>query len=73
MSNKHTSNRKPTHAAYHVRGEGESAFWTKIGAAWMHEDQGGLNVSLDLVPVTSTGRIVIRANRADEQSQGESK
>jgi hypothetical protein len=60
------TNRKPTHAVYHVRGEGEKAYWTKIGAAWLHEDKEGLNVSLDFVPLNDTGRLVIRVNKADD-------
>lgn len=60
------TNRKPTHAVYHVRGEGEKAYWTKIGAAWLHEDKEGLNVSLDFVPLNDTGRLVIRVNKPDD-------
>ena len=56
MSNKQQPGRKPTHGVYHIRGEGphgsKSAYWTKIGAAWIHEDGEGLNLSLDLVPCT---------------------
>lgn len=40
MATNQTTNRKPTHDVLHVRGEGKSAYWTKIGAAWTHEDQG---------------------------------
>jgi hypothetical protein len=65
MSNTTKAN-KPTHAVYHLRGEGKSAYWTKIGAAWLHDDKEGLNLSLDLVPVGSTGRLVIRVNKADD-------
>lgn len=70
MANKPTTNRKPSHSVYHVRGEGENAFWTKVGAAWMHDDQGGLNVSLELLPTSDSGRLVIRAVKA-EARQGE--
>ncbi|MBN8813452.1 MULTISPECIES: hypothetical protein [unclassified Sphingomonas] len=27
--------RKPTHRLYRVTGEGQSAIWTRIGAAWL--------------------------------------
>lgn len=68
------TNRKPTHAVYHVRGEGEKAFWTKIGAAWLHEDKEGLNVSLDFVPLNDAGRLVIRVNKAEDgKTQGEAR
>lgn len=67
--------RKPTHAIYHVRGEGKSAYWTRVGAAWIHEDGEGLSLALDFVPVSDAGRLVVRANKADGQqpSQGEAR
>jgi len=49
----------PALIAYHVAERGEKSFWTRIGAAWDHEDGKGLTVQLDLVPV-SAGRIVLR-------------
>lgn len=64
--------RKPTHAVYHVRGEGQKAYWTKIGAAWLHDDKEGLNLTLDFVPLGDTGRLVIRVAKSDDASaQGE--
>ena len=36
MSQPQPKNR-PTHEAYVVDGEGKSATWIKIGAAWPHE------------------------------------
>lgn len=60
------NNRKPTHAVFHVRGEGDKAFWTKIGAAWLHEDKEGLNVSLDYIPLNDAGRLVIRVNKLED-------
>lgn len=52
------TNHRPSHAVYIVEGEGESAFWTKIGAAWSHEDGDGFNLQLSCLPLT--GRLVIR-------------
>lgn len=72
MANQETTNRKPTHDVLHVRGEGKSAYWTKVGAAWLHEDGQGLNLSLEFVPVGSDGRIVIRI-RKDKPAQGENR
>ena len=69
MSNTKT-NRKPSHDVLHVKGEGKGAFWTKIGAAWMHEDQGGLNLQLDFIPTGNDGRLVIKLRR-EKQTQGE--
>lgn len=66
------TSRKPTHDICHVRGEAKNAYWTKIGAAWLHEDGQGLNLSLDFVPVHGDGRLVIRI-RKDKPAQGESK
>ena len=51
--------RPPRLLAYHVAERGEKKFWTRIGAAWDHEDGKGLTVQLDLVPVNG-GRIVLR-------------
>lgn len=55
-----TANRKaPTLIAYGVS-EGENAVWTRIGAAWSHEDRKGINLQLDVIPVGFSGRIVLR-------------
>lgn len=65
-------NRKPTHAVFHVRGkDGQKGFWTKIGAAWLHDDKEGLNLQLDFTPVGDTGRLVIRVNKAEDAATGE--
>jgi hypothetical protein len=58
-------NQKPTHTVYVVEGEGEKAFWTKVGAAWAHEDGQGYNVSLTAMPVN--GRLVVRTAKASEE------
>jgi hypothetical protein len=51
----------PTHNAYLVEGEGDAAFWTRIGAAWAHQDGEGFNITLTAIPVN--GRIVLRAKK----------
>ena len=51
--------RSPAYIAWHVAGNEEKAFWTRIGAAWAHRDGEGLTLQLDLVPVNG-GRIVLR-------------
>lgn len=62
MANGSSSNsKKPTHEAFVVTGEGESAFWTKLGAAWPHDDGKGFNVELIALPVS--GRLVIRERK----------
>ncbi|KAA0069973.1 hypothetical protein CIW50_27780 [Tardiphaga sp. P9-11] len=58
---------KPSHEAFVVSGEGEGAQWTKVGAAWQHEDQKGFNVSL--VPGLSvSGKIVLRVASSSRKS-----
>ena len=54
----------PTHTAFVVEGEGDSATWTDIGALWAHEDSKGFNLKLKAVPVT--GRLVIRQRKERE-------
>lgn len=54
---------RPSHSVYVVEGEGESAYWTKVGAAWRHEDGKGFNISLTCLPLN--GRIVIREPKAE--------
>lgn len=56
----------PALIAFHVTERGDKAFWTRIGAAWNHEDGKGLTLQLDLVPVNG-GRVVLRepAEEAD--------
>jgi hypothetical protein len=62
---------RPTHTVYHVRGKGKDAYWTKVGAAWIHEDGEGMNLSLDFIPVNDAGRLVVRTNKADSQTHRE--
>ena len=49
---------KPTHRIYLVTGQGKSAFWTAIGAAWPNRDGQGFSITLDSVPLQ--GRTVMR-------------
>jgi hypothetical protein len=58
--------RKPTHEAFVVTGEGENAFWTKIGAAWPHEDGKGWNI--DLIAFPLNGRLVVRERKENERA-----
>lgn len=51
--------KKPTHRLYRVTGEGETAIWTPIGAAWPNKDGQGFSLSCDAMPLS--GRIVMRA------------
>ena len=58
-NNDNTAPKSPTHIAYQVRErEGKKGFWTRIGAAWVHGDDLGLNIQLDSIPLD--GRITLR-------------
>ena len=56
---------RPTHTVYVVEGEGDSAFWTKVGAAWRHEDGEGFNITLTALPLN--GRLVVRTAKANDK------
>ena len=59
-----TGGKAPSHVVYQVRDSNQGkGFWTRIGAAWMHNDGKGFNVQLDSVPLD--GRITLRV--ASEQ------
>ena len=51
---------KPTLIAYSVkdaRSADQKAIWTRIGAAWAHENGPGYSIRLDALPID--GRIVL--------------
>lgn len=68
MSRNQTKSRKPSHAVYIVEGEGETAFWTKIGAAWTHEDGDGFNLQLSAMPLS--GRLIVRKPKPQADREG---
>lgn len=49
---------KPTHRLYRVTGDGKSAIWTDIGAAWPNRDGAGFSISCKAIPLE--GRILMR-------------
>jgi len=53
-NNKKNEKQGPALVAYHVReakdGKGKG-FWTRIGAAWPHEDGEGFNVQIEMLPI----------------------
>jgi len=53
--------KKPNHEVFVVTGEGETAFWTKVGGVWPHDDDRGYNVELTALP--ASGRLVIRERK----------
>lgn len=58
MSNTSRDSKRPTHVIWMVNGDKDKARWTRVGAAWLHDDQKGANLKFDAFPVT--GRIVVR-------------
>ena len=60
------SGNAPSHKVYAIEGEGEDAFWTRIGSAWPHKDGKGFNITLSALPVN--GRIVIRQDDAKTET-----
>lgn len=61
----------PSLIAYHVTERGEKSFWTRIGAAWDHEDAKGMTLQLELMPMNG-GRIVLREPADPEVLEEES-
>jgi hypothetical protein len=63
-TNSAPKNNLPTHGVFVVEGEGDKAFWTRVGAAWPHQDGDGFNVTLSAIPLS--GRLVIRTRKEKE-------
>lgn len=62
-----SSKTKPGYEAFVVSQEGSSAYWTKVGAGWKHEDGRGINLSLT-PGLAVTGKIVLREMNADDKT-----
>lgn len=60
---------RPSHGVYIVEGEGDNAYWTKVGAAWPHKDGDGFNIQLTALPID--GRVSIRKLKPQQSSQQE--
>lgn len=58
---------RPSHKAYVIEGEGEKAFWTRIGSAWPNSDGKGFNITLSALPIN--GRVVLREFTEDEEEE----
>lgn len=64
-----TSNpNRPTYNVYAVEGDSQSAFWSRIGAAWKHDDGDGFTITLACVPIN--GRLIVRKPRPHAERQG---
>jgi len=62
-------NKKPTHGVYHVEGEGERKYWTKVGAAWAHNDGDGFSISLNFIPTGTECRLVVRKSKPKQEGR----
>jgi len=62
--------RRPDYDVFVVEGDdeedrdGDKRFWTKIGGAWIHQDQAGLSIALAALP--HNGRLVLRKPKPPE-------
>jgi hypothetical protein len=63
------SSKAPNHIAYYVTDgtDAKKGQWTKIGAAWDHDDTKGLTLQLDAIPLGFTGRVVLRAPKLKQE------
>lgn len=60
--------RRPDFEAFVVEGDGDDAYWTKIGGAWSHENGEGLTVRLTALPLS--GKLVLRKPKAKAAKEG---
>ena len=62
--------RYPSHEVFQVTERGsKKSYWTKIGAAWQHNDGTGMNIQLSSIPLD--GKLVIRAIKKKDESNGD--
>lgn len=64
-----TAKKRPDFDAYFVP-DRENPYWTKIGAAWAHNDGNGFNIRFDLLP-NSPGDIVLRVAKPNDAEGAE--
>ena len=54
-----TTKNTPSHIICQViEREGKKSIWSRIGAAWMHQDGEGFSLSFNAIPLT--GSVVLR-------------
>ena len=61
---------RPTHTLFHVTGEGDDTNWTRIGAAWAHQDGKGFNLDVEMIPM-KLGRFVVREAKPKQTGGGQ--
>ena len=67
---------KPSHKVFVVEdketeGDGNDAFWTRVGSAWPHKDGKGLNLVLSALPIN--GRLVLREYTPEDEKKDDEK
>jgi len=61
-----TQTNRPDLIAYTVRESAEKSHWSRIGAAWRHQDGEGFNIRLEVLPLD--GEIVLRTPKPSEDA-----
>jgi hypothetical protein len=62
----------PSHKAFVVEGDGDSAFWHRCGSAWPHKGGKGLNVQI-ATGLAVSGRLVLREYTDEDAKEEEQK
>lgn len=59
----------PSHIVYQVieRNDNKGSVWTRIGAAWPHQDGNGFNLTLSALPLD--GRLTLRVPTDETEGQ----
>ncbi len=52
--------------AIREREKAQKPIWTRIGAAWKHQDGPGVNIELEAVPLNFSGKLVLLPPREAE-------
>ncbi|MEY9524044.1 hypothetical protein ABIF70_005185 [Bradyrhizobium japonicum] len=62
----------PAYEAFVVDETGKTAHWTKVGAAWIHDDRKGMNISL-AAGLAVSGKLVLRAPDVERKQKSSAK
>lgn len=60
--------KKPSHEIFHVSGEKDKAFWTKIGIGFENRDGKGINLCINYMPI-GEGNMVVRKITPKKESK----
>ena len=66
MANNDRKSTLPDFNVYAVNGEGKSAFWVKLGAAWKHREGDGFNLVLQALPLNN--RLVLLPPKEQDET-----